>query len=226
MKSFIKKLGTYGFVQYLIGFIVYVYVYFVFITCKWEKIGLDNHKKDFPGLFAFWHSRILLIPLLTKVAKMDKPLKAMVSKHRDGRLITIFLKLSGVATIDGSTNHGGMRAGFETVRHLKKKESYIGLCPDGPRGPAYELGKGTIALAKMAKVPIYSMTYAVKKHKILRTWDKFMLPLPFSKGVMIMSEPFYVNEGSDDEGLENLRVEFQKIMNDDMEKAMSLVKDL
>ncbi|OPZ76076.1 MAG: hypothetical protein BWY78_01485 [Alphaproteobacteria bacterium ADurb.Bin438] len=53
-----------------------------------------------------------------------------------------------------------------------------------------------------------------------------MLPLPFSKGVMIMSEPFYVNEGSDDEGLENLRVEFQKIMNDDMEKAMSLVKDL
>ncbi len=226
MKDWLKKIGSSPFVQTMAGILIGMYLLFVYKTCRWRTVGLDNYRKDFPALFVFWHAEIAMIPLLTVKAGMDKPLWAIVSGHRDGRFASSFLKFLKVSSINGSTGHGGADAAIKAVKLIKEGNAIVGMCPDGPRGPANRLGMGALVIAKTAGVPVYCVTYAVKRHKILRTWDRFFFPFPFSSGVMMMTEPFYIEADTDDrEGLEISRQKLEKLMNDNSARARTIVNE-
>jgi lysophospholipid acyltransferase (LPLAT)-like uncharacterized protein len=111
----------------------------------------------------------------------------LISAHKDGRLISKTVGRLGIETIAGSTQRGGTQALVEMVR-LSKKGKTIGITPDGPRGPAFEVSEGTLMAAYLAKADLIPVTYSIKRHKRLNSWDRFLVPFPFSSGVLEWGE--------------------------------------
>ena len=89
----------------------------------------------------------------------------------------------------------------------------IGITPDGPRGPKYEVQPGAVALAARTGAPIIPIAYDVKNKKILKTWDEFRVPFPFSKGRFVLGDPYYVSADADEESIIKCRSELKSRLN-------------
>ncbi|MBW2038885.1 MAG: lysophospholipid acyltransferase family protein [Deltaproteobacteria bacterium] len=148
-------------------------------------------------IIAFWHGRLLMMPLVYR----GEGVKVMVSRHRDGELINRTIQLFGFETVRGSTTRGGLSGIRGLVRALK--EGYdVAIAPDGPRGPRYQVQAGVIQLAKISGCPILPLAFSASSRKILRTWDRFLIPYPFSRGVFVWGEPIWVNPEAGEEEME------------------------
>ena len=105
---------------------------------------------------------------------------------------------------------------FAMLRALKGGES-AGITPDGPRGPRYEVSPGILLLARHAKVPILPCTYSTTRGMFLKTWDRFLLPFPFGKGVFMYAPMMdVVNSSKSDE---ELRQELEATLRELTQKA-------
>jgi lysophospholipid acyltransferase (LPLAT)-like uncharacterized protein len=135
--------------------------------------------------------------MIVKAHKVQPTPYMLISKHRDGRLIARTIGILGYHTIAGSSSRGGMEALREIIRVLKAGH-IVGITPDGPRGPRMHLQKGAVQAARLANVPIVPLTYATSRRKILRSWDKFHLPLPFGRGVFVWGSPVHLRDVSPD----------------------------
>lgn len=175
------------------------YVRLVHATSRWQTIGAEYPaafwEKSEPFLGIFWHGRLLMMPLIwTTKRKMH----VLISHHRDGELIARAMDSFGIGTIRGSTakegkkNKGGQAALRSIVETLKRGE-YVTVTPDGPRGPRMRASPGIIAAARLAGVPIVPTTYAVRRRRVINSWDRFILPWPFNRGVFIWGEPIDVH---------------------------------
>jgi len=89
--------------------------------------------------------------------------------------------------------------------HLIKRGVSVGITPDGPRGPSIKASDGAIALAKLSGATIVPTAAATSRRVILKTWDRLILPLPFSRGACVWGEPIHVPSKSDTDDLEKLR---------------------
>jgi lysophospholipid acyltransferase (LPLAT)-like uncharacterized protein len=98
------------------------------------------------------------------------------------------------------------------VRSLGSGEN-IGVTPDGPRGPLMRASPGIIAAAKLSKVPIIPLSFATTRRRILGSWDRFHLALPFSRGLFLWGEPLFVPADADAAAQETLRRELETRMN-------------
>jgi hypothetical protein len=83
--------------------------------------------------------------------------------------------------------------------------SDVGLAPDGPQGPRHKVQKGVIDLARLSGAPILPMAFSSSKKKIFKSWDAFLLPLPFSRGVFVWGDPIYVEKDGGEEYMEGKR---------------------
>ena len=95
----------------------------------------------------------------------------------------------------------------------------IALTPDGPRGPRYQVQIGVIELAKLTGRPIVPCTFSASKRKIFKTWDRFLLPYPFAKGVFIWGEPIHVDANGDQAHFEERRTLLERRLNELTERA-------
>jgi lysophospholipid acyltransferase (LPLAT)-like uncharacterized protein len=169
------------------------------------------------GIFvigAFWHSRLLMMPLAYK----GKKLSFLVSPHRDGQVVGKALKRFGFHAILGSTSKKGFSAIREMTKSLRSG-SDIAIAPDGPRGPRFVVQIGVIELAKLTGSPVIPLTFSASRKKIFNTWDRFLLPCPFSKGVIIYGEPIDVDPDCDRAHLEEKRILLEKRLVELTEKA-------
>ena len=160
-------------------------------------------------LLCFWHGRLLMMPYCWQ---KSKPIHMMISMHKDGRLLSDTVAHFGVKTIVGSTSRGGAAALRAMVKTVKAGE-YVGLTPDGPRGPRMHAQDGIITIARLAKVPIIPISYSSSRAKILGSWDSFMAPLPFGRGVFVWGEPVEVPHTTDKDILEETRQKVEAAMN-------------
>ncbi|RPJ03679.1 MAG: DUF374 domain-containing protein [Deltaproteobacteria bacterium] len=170
--------------------------------------------KGTPGIGAFWHGRLLMMPLVYK----GKKLSFLVSAHRDGQIVGRALKRFGYQAILGSTTRKGFSA-FKQMLRANQEGSDIALAPDGPKGPRYRVQIGVIELAKLTGRPVVPLTFSASRRKLLKTWDQFLLPCPFSRGVFIWGEPVYVNPDGDRVHLEERRALLEKRLNELTEQA-------
>jgi len=185
--------------------VTHCYIRFVYLTNRWSVEGNDwTRRLTLEGqtfIVAFWHGRLLMMPLawhgLTSF-------HMLISAHRDGRIIAGAMNYFGIETIAGSTSRGGSSALREILRRLKEG-GCVGITPDGPRGPAMTVSIGIVNIARLAGVPIVPLTYATSRRRILATWDRFHLALPFGRGVYLFGEPIEIAAELDDVGLENAR---------------------
>lgn len=169
-----------------------------------------------PALFIIWHNRLALtVAIYHRHVRgrtgTDRQLAAMVSASRDGGLLAHILKLFRVIPIRGSSSRRGGPALREFIKAAQAGHD-IALTPDGPRGPLYELQPGVIAAAQLTGLPIVPTCYELTWKISLRTWDRFQIPLPFSRCDLQFGAPFRVPANADAELRERLRKELEGIL--------------
>jgi len=169
-------------------------------------------ERGIPAIGAFWHGRLLMMPMIYK----GKKLSFLVSPHRDGQMVGKAIKRFGFHAILGSTTRKGF-AGFKQM--VKAHGSDIAIVPDGPRGPRYRVQIGVIELAKLTGRAVVPLTFSASKRRVFNTWDQFLLPYPFSKGVFIWGEPIVVDPNGDRAHLEERRAILEKRLNELTERA-------
>ena len=181
------------------------YIRFVYLTNHWSVEGgdwtgrLTREGRTF--ICAFWHGRLLMMPLAWHgLASFHM----LISAHRDGRIIAGAMNYFGIGTIAGSTRRGGSSA-LRTILKQLRDGGCVGITPDGPRGPAMTVSIGTVNIARLAGVPIVPVAYATSRRRVLATWDRFHLALPFGRGVYLFGEPMEIGAELDEEGLETAR---------------------
>jgi len=168
------------------------YLSFALRTTRWTLDGVENvapHALGQPGVIAFWHEHLPLMPALAILASRipgykPTPLHALVSLHRDGRFIGEIVRRFGISPVLGSSTRGGATALRVMLRLLANGE-LIGITPDGPRGPRREADAGVAQLAALAGVPVLPCAGRIANGITLGTWDRMKVPLPFGRGVLV-----------------------------------------
>jgi lysophospholipid acyltransferase (LPLAT)-like uncharacterized protein len=155
-----------------------------------------------PAIFAFWHERLPMMPALWTLARRERRgrrsarMVVLVSRHQDGRLIGDIMGSFGVDLIHGSTAHKGVqRGGAASLRGLLaalRDGAQVVVTPDGPRGPPRRAARGVVQLAALADVPIIPCAAQSSRRRVLGTWDRMQLPLPFGRGVLVCGPPIIV----------------------------------
>lgn len=139
-----------------------------------------------PVCLAFWHNE--LFPLIH--LRKKQPTAAIVSQSEDGELLARVLEGMNIKTARGSSSRGGVRALVKAAQLMRKECCVVCISVDGPRGPRHEVKEGAIYLAKMTKGLIVPVRLFMSNYKAFGSWDRFQLPLPFSRVEVIFGEPF------------------------------------
>jgi lysophospholipid acyltransferase (LPLAT)-like uncharacterized protein len=140
--------------------------------------------KAAPKIYCFWHSTLLVIAYLFR--KTGKA--AIISKSRDGQIAAAVARMWGHGVIFGSPTEGGASALRQSVRAVKAGRS-LGITPDGPTGPAHVVKPGAAQIAAVSKTPLVTIKTETDSAWRLKSWDSFMIPKPFAKISITLSEP-------------------------------------
>jgi lysophospholipid acyltransferase (LPLAT)-like uncharacterized protein len=204
-------------------FIGSLYIRLVRWTGRWHIEGEDIpesfRKSGKPFILSFWHGRLLMMPYCWRRTDLTNML---ISGHREGRLISQTVKHFAIESVVGSTGKGGAQATRRLIK-LMREGVVVGITPDGPRGPRMRVGQGTIALARISGAPIVPVTYSASRSRILQSWDRFIVALPFSRGVFLWGEPIEVPRDADDALLEAKRLDVERAMNSLTDRADALM---
>ncbi|MBT4891107.1 MAG: lysophospholipid acyltransferase family protein [Rhodospirillales bacterium] len=190
-----------------------LYIRLVHMTVKWQVVRGDIPAQfwdtEKPFIVCLWHGRFLLMPYAFRAGK---PVHMLISSHSDGQLISKVLRHFNIGTVEGSTNRGGATALKSMVKILKSGQS-IGITPDGPRGPRMRVSGGVVALAKLSGVPVIPATCSTTRRKVLGSWDRFLICLPFGSGVYVWGEPIEIPRDANADQQENYRLQIEDAMN-------------
>ena len=194
-KNILKK----PFVIRSLSSLISLYINFVFRTSKWQWLNNDAINKlletKTPAIICFWHNRLLMLSKAW-IGPQNK-VHMLISAHRDGLLIAETMKHFNILTVAGSSSKGGTQALRNLIKLLKNGD-WVGVTPDGPRGPRFKARGGIVQIAKLSGCPIIPVSYATTKRKVLNSWDRFVFCFPFSKGVFIAADPIYVPSTASD----------------------------
>ncbi len=210
MKEIIKAITNNNFFKWLTVLIIYVYTQIVYLTCKWQIIGHKEIealiKSKTPIIVVAWHGRILLSP---KFPLKPKKHYAIISTHKDGEYIARYMEYHNVNAVRGSSKRGALAAFREALKILKKGDLLV-ITPDGPRGPLMKIGGNLIELAKMTGAAIIPYSQSTSRGIFLKTWDRFLIPFPFSKGVCVYGEPIFIDKDLSKEAILDSKLDLEK----------------
>jgi lysophospholipid acyltransferase (LPLAT)-like uncharacterized protein len=159
-------------------------------------------------IYAFWHDGVFLLPFTHR----NSEAVIMVSESRDGEIAAGVLRRFGFTVVRGSSKRKGQRALIGLVSCVRQGRS-VAIVVDGPRGPRHEAKKGAIFLAGKLQKPIIPVSTWSKRCWTLRTWDRFVIPVPFTEGVVQYGQPIVVN-GTSKEEIESKRRELEAALLD------------
>jgi lysophospholipid acyltransferase (LPLAT)-like uncharacterized protein len=163
------------------------------VTFRWEEGSIGSLDNVHPGIYPFWHRCVLPATWIFRKRK----LAVMTSRSLDGEYIARVIERFGYVPIRGSSSRGGQRA-------LLEMQTYVGsgmgaaFTIDGPRGPRYVAKRGPVQLAKATGVAITPFYVAVEKKWVLKTWDNFVIPKPFSRALVQVAPRIYVPRDADE----------------------------
>ncbi|MEL6244710.1 MAG: lysophospholipid acyltransferase family protein [Pseudomonadota bacterium] len=209
-----KSLLSTGPISVLLGWIIWAYMALCGRTIRWTVEGDEAAKGAWAAhqgvVVAAWHSRILLLPagwarLMRHWPGRSAPSAMMISLSPEGEPVARAIRHLGLESIRGSSSHkrkkkdkGGAQALAAAIRRLKGGGA-VCITPDGPRGPAEKAQLGPVVLAQRSGAPILPYALASAPAKRLSTWDRFIIPYPFTKGAIVFGEPILVGRSDDSE---------------------------
>lgn len=149
--------------------------------------NLVREKKNFVA--AFWHGSMMIGWFLHRSGNAA----ALVSQSKDGDVLAAILEKWSYNVVRGSSSTGGSDALTAMIFLMREDYSLI-ITPDGPRGPICKMKAGAVITAKRSNVPFFLVGIGIKNKIILKSWDRFEVPKPFSKVVAIYSDPIFIDE--------------------------------
>jgi lysophospholipid acyltransferase (LPLAT)-like uncharacterized protein len=160
---------------------------------------------------ALWHNRLLIFPLVLRRFFPNRLGAALISASRDGDLLTDAIRRFGYDVIRGSSSRLGARAIFQLTEVLASGRDVV-ITPDGPLGPVYDLGQGIVFLAQKSGARVLPMNLEYSHCWRLGSWDRFIIPRPFSKVRVLISPPLRVEPTSTPDEFETERRRLQDAM--------------
>ena len=170
-------------------------------------------------ILAFWHAQQLMIPVGYRGAGAH----VLISQHGDGEIIARIIARFGHQAVRGSSTRGGAGA-LRALIKLGRAGKDLAVTPDGPKGPPQVAKLGVVQLAKATGLPIVPLAFACSRRQLFSSWDHFMVPYPFSRGLFLYGKPMFVSRESDDPSLEADRLMLEMQLNrltKDAEQAMT-----
>jgi hypothetical protein len=168
-----------------------------------------------PFLFSIWHNRLALALILYRQFILRRAptrrMAAMVSASRDGALLARILERFDVEPVRGSTSRRGPQA-LRELSTWAERGYDLAITPDGPRGPRYTVQEGVTALAQLTGRPILPVSYRLSWKFCLGSWDKFQVPVPFTRCEVRLGALVRVPREASDEAREDLRQQLEQTM--------------
>lgn len=161
-----------------------------------------------PRIYVFWHENILT-PLHLRG---HCHLTMLLSQHGDAEILARAAHHLGFDCVRGSTRRGGAQAVRELAR--RSRDQHLTMTPDGPRGPRRELALGPIFLASRLQMPLVAMGFGADRPWRARSWDRFVVPRPFSRVRMVLGPPMHFARDLDREQIEASRKDVERLLND------------
>ena len=160
---------------------------------------------------ALWHNRLLIFPLVLRRFFPNRHGAALISASRDGDLLADGIRRFGYDVVRGSSSRLGASAILQLTETLESGRDVV-ITPDGPRGPAYELGPGIVFLAGKSGAPVLPMNLEYSRCWRLGSWDRFIIPQPFSKVHVLIDQPHQVRSIGTPDEFEAERLALQNTM--------------
>lgn len=172
---------------------------------------IDSKKNNKNYIFAFWHNQFFVMPYFYRLKLGTSSISVLTSLSKDGEYISRVVEKFGFTAIRGSSSRGGDVAIRLLIRQLQNKND-VAVTPDGPRGPRHTVQPGIITLAQLSECPIIPVGYKTNRKKILNTWDRFIIPYPFSKGEFIVGTPIIVPKDATETQKEEHKIKLQEAL--------------
>lgn len=160
---------------------------------------------------ALWHNRLLLFPFVLKRFLPDRRGAALISTSRDGAILADLVERFDFEVVRGSSSRKGASAMRQLAEVIASGRDVV-ITPDGPRGPAYELGQGIVFLAQQSGAAVVPVNMEYSSCWRLGSWDRFILPKPFSRVRVIFGPPHRVASTTTEEEFEDERRRLQEAM--------------
>jgi lysophospholipid acyltransferase (LPLAT)-like uncharacterized protein len=186
----------------------YWIIRFICSTLRWQvenwQALQSMRDRNINVILAFWHGRIFMATYYFR----EQGIVVMISQNRDGEYIARVIQRFGYGVTRGSSTRGSHGATVETLRALKNQRD-VGITMDGPRGPRYIAKPGAAYLARKSGNPVVPFSISVEKKWVMHSWDHFQIPKPFSRAVVLIGNPIYVEEGISEEGVGKIEARIQ-----------------
>lgn len=185
-------------------------IYLLYLLSYTWRIDTLGNMDKLPKVIAFWHGSMLPVWFFFR-KEVNKV--AVVSKSKDGQILSDYLTLLGYKLVRGSSSNSGKEVIEQAVSLAK--ENKILITPDGPRGPREVMKVGAVIIANRASVPLQLCSVKCKNSIRLNSWDKFQIPLPFSKVVLKFSEIVEIEDISDRKETQRELINFEIMLKDE-----------
>lgn len=173
-----------------------------------DKPGFYAAKPPGTVIYCLWHNRLALCAdVYWRFAKQVNPTKgvaALVSASKDGAFLSAILEGFRIQAVRGSSSRRGPQALLE-LTGWAENDYDLAITPDGPRGPCYTIQEGVMALAQLTGMPIIPVALNLSWKVQLGSWDRFQIPLPFSRCDIIVGQPVRIPRECSDADRESLR---------------------
>lgn len=160
---------------------------------------------------ALWHNRLLLLPFVIQRYLPNRRGAALISTSRDGAILADLVERFGFEVVRGSSSKRGASAIRQLAEIIAGGRDVV-ITPDGPRGPAYELGQGIVFLAQQSRAEVVPINLEYSSCWRLGSWDRFILPRPFSKVRVTFGAPHRVRPTATEEEFAQERARLQDAM--------------
>ncbi|MZG54133.1 MAG: lysophospholipid acyltransferase family protein [Nitrospinae bacterium] len=195
--------------NYVIPYLLYGVVYLWCWTLRMKNLNseAEEHiqKLTGPYILTLWHGRIFYLFYYLR----NRPdYFLLISPSVDGDLLAKLARLMGYSVIRGSTFKKAVPAARSLIRVLREGQRII-IIADGSRGPRCVAQSGSIQLAGITKTPLFPMTFGAKNKAVLNTWDRFILPLPFTRCSINFGPPIHISSRSSEDLVEEKRLELE-----------------
>ena len=176
-----------------------------------DRAGVLGKPVDQNYIGALWHNRLLIFPFVLQRFFSNRRGAALISASRDGDLLADAIARFGFDVVRGSSSRLGASAILQLTDVLASGRDVV-ITPDGPRGPAYELGPGIIFLAQKSGAAVLPVNMEYSRCWRLKSWDRFILPRPFAKIRVIIGHPHRVRSTNTVDDFEAERLCLQDAM--------------
>jgi len=189
-------------------------------TTRWRHEGFEDFEADLAGgaakVFCVWHGRLLMAPFCRDWT--DPGLSVLGSDHPDARIATEVMRQMGIDVIPLKTRGGNSASVARAVAVLRGGKT-IGITPDGPLGPGEEAKAGAILLASRAQAELVPFAYSTNRRIHAKSWDRFLIPLPFGRGIFLIGQGFVPAPNLDAEGLAAAQARLSRLLTETAAEA-------